>query len=326
MEHKYDNILVDVNNLFHKYHHALNNLTYKVKNAIIVTGGIYGSLKFIDRTRKEYLAPNGKMWFLFDNAKSKIHMRQTIDPEYKMNRKKMPKTFYRSLDYLRFILLNHTDGDYTVYETGYEADDIAPVIVNRIPVKESILIVSEDMDWCRLIDYEGRTVHQYMKKTIFDTNKFLQVYEFSPTEDHVVLFKTIKGDDSDNIPKGVEYFPTKYLLRLIDDYKDIYEVKENLSVISYLPDKWKEKIQENFPRLNLNYQLVSFVNLTDNKIDDYIFPCRYRPNFLKTVYESLGFNIDTMDNRVYESIQNEKASKPVDFFTFWDNSAITGKK
>ena len=324
MDMKYDHIIVDTNNVFHANHYAFNKLTYKVKNAIVQTGGIYGSLLFFNRMREKYLKDNGSIWALFDNAKSKINNRKGIDPSYKANRKKMPKSFYRSLDYFRLILLNHTDGDYAVYETGYEADDIAPVIVQKIPRDKHILIVSEDMDWSRLIDWDDRVIHQYMKKEVFTRKKFCEKYHFTPTEDKIVLYKTIRGDSVDNIPIGVRGLPSKILYRLLDDHKDIFKVYENIKSLDYVSDLWREKIIEAFPRLRLNYQLVSFMNLRDNCTNDYISRCFFQPHYLKAIYESLGFNISKIDPRVSEFFASRiKMLTPE---TLWKWPIVTGKQ
>lgn len=323
-ERSYDHILIDTNNTFCANHYAFSNLSYKVKNSIIQTGGIYGSVLAFQRLRKRFLKEDGTMWALFDNAKSMVNVRKTIDPEYKLNRTKMPKSFYRSLDYFRLIQLSYSNSEYVVYETGYEADDIAPVIIRKIPTDKKILVVSEDLDWSRLIGYQGRTVHQYMKKMVFDQSKFNEHYGFLPTVDKIVLYKIIRGDKVDNIPKGIKGLPTKALMQLIDDYKNIFEIKENLEIIPYLSEHWKEVITKNFSRLTLNHQLVSFLSLSDKDINQFIFKCKYQPKVLKILYESLGFNIEKIDERIYSTRRKKKTGNSFD--DFWHHPTIPRKK
>lgn len=321
MQKRYDHIIVDTNNMFHANHHAFSHLTHTVGKANLITGGIWGSIKAFDRLRERFLSKDGTIWALFDNAKSKSNMRRKIDPDYKMNRKKMPTSFYRALDYFRMILLHHTDGDYVVYETGYESDDIVPVILSKIPTDVNVLLVSEDLDWSRLIAYQKRPIDQYMKKQVFDKSTFHRIYGFLPSEDRIILYKVIRGDSVDNIPKGVERMPSKILLRLLDDCKDVFEVKENLEILPYMTDTWKSRILQNFPRLRLNHQLVSFLHLTERDIDDYIYPCSYRSNYLKVMYESLGFDIEKIDMRVAKQFHKDRES----FDNFWTKPSF-GRK
>ena len=326
IERKYDHIIVDTNNVYYANYYVFNDLTYQIKNSVIITGGVYGSILAFQRLRKRFLKEDGILWALFDNAKSKTNIRKTIDPDYKLDRHKMPKSFYRALDYFRMIQMNHSFNQKIVYETGYESDDIAPVIIRKIPKDQSILVVSEDLDWSRLIDYQGRTVHQYMKKEIFDATAFKKKYEFSPSENKIVLYKVIRGDKVDNIPKGIKGLPTKILLQLIDDFKDIFEVHEQVSIIPYLTDHWKQVIKDNFPRLALNHQLVSFIPLSDTDVDNYISDCKYSPKVLKIFYESLGFKIRGVDERLSNDLRRfDKKLTGNSFDDFWTRPSYPRK-
>lgn len=304
----YRTLIVDANNLFHKSHEKLKDMTYVVNNKTIITGGIYGALRSIWSLKKRYLSDESaaKVYIVFDNAKSKDNLRRSIDPEYKMNRKKQPVSFYHSLDYFRFILLNCDRSFSVVYGTGYEADDIAPNLLRHVPFNSSVLMVSDDLDWSRLIEMDGRQVHHLRSGKIYNRIAFNNDFDFMPTENRIVLYKTIRGDTSDNIPVGVPNIKKDTLLQLVEDYDDIFDVLEDVDNIPYLTHTMREKFKSNEGRLKLNHQLVSFIPLEAGDVDNYIFNARYNPRVLARVYESLGFDIQSFDSRVYEYLQREE--------------------
>jgi hypothetical protein len=304
---KYDFVIVDSNNWYYRNYEIHKEKTHQVGLKTIVTGGIQGFLKSFEKWKRDFTHEDTIFYFLFDNATTKSNLRQQmIDPAYKENRKQRPKSFYRSIDYLRLILENYDNNLYCIYGTGYEADDIVPYVLKNIPKDSNKLLISEDLDWSRLI---SKNIHQYMKKEIFDDKRFLQKYGFKPTLDKIVLYKTIKGDSSDGIPIGVERFPTKKLIRLVDDYKDIYDVFDNLNIIDYLNETWKNKFKEKKNRLILNYQLVSFFKLDEKFVKECTSKGQYRPEQLKIIYKSLGFKLDEIDKRVYTYLKEKEAKK-----------------
>lgn len=311
---KYDNIIIDSNLWYTRNHFTHENIKFKVGDKVITTGGIYGFLKSVSKWKKLFAKENTKFYFLFDNAKSKSNLRQKIiDPTYKLNRFKRPDSFYRSIDYLRLVLLNQSE-DYTiVYGTGYEADDIVPYILKKIPDCENSILVSEDLDWSRLI---SENVHVFMKNDVWDIKKFINKFNFKPTVDSVTLYKAIKGDASDEIPIGVPNIPVTYVEKLCNEYKDVYEILENLDLIDYLSEKTKKKFIQNKSRLNLNHQLISFLSINEKELDEYTIQGKFKPESLKILYKSLNFSIDSLekiDRNYYNYIVNEKKNiNPVD--------------
>jgi hypothetical protein len=113
------------------------------------------------------------------------------------------------------------------------------------------------------------------------------------------MYKTIRGDVSDHIPIGIERIPSSIVIRLIDDYTDIYELFKNLNIIPYLNDNWKKKFIEQESRLRTNYQLVYFIPIDSNYIEDFMYACKFKPNALKLIYDSLEFDIELLDKNLY---------------------------
>ncbi len=297
----YKYIIIDSNNWYYRNYEVYKDMTYQVKEKTIITGGIYGFLKSMKLWIKNFSSKDTVFYFLFDNAKSKDNLRRNvIDPEYKLNRDKKPKSFYRSLDYLRLILSYYDDRFFTVYGTGYEADDIVPYILNTLYIDDNnrCLLISEDMDWSRLIN---KNIDVFMKKDIYTKYKFTNRYGFPPDNDKVTLYKVIRGDSSDNISPGVPYLPEKDVIYLVSNFKDIYEVLENLE-ITHLNEKWKKAFRDNKSRLNLNHQLISFFPIDENSLDEYISKSSYDYIMLSNLYDCFGFDIEEIDKRTYSHI------------------------
>ena len=307
-EKKYDYIIVDTNLWYHRNYSIHKDLTFKVGEKSIVTGGIWGFLNSLGKWKRDFAHENTKFYFLFDNATSKSNVRNLlIDPSYKMNRKKMPDSFYRGLDFLRLILMHEDDRFFTVYGTGYEADDIAPYVINKIAKDDSdILVISEDLDWARLIE---KNVDMYMKKDIYDKKKFYQKYEFYPGKDSVTLYKVIRGDNVDDIPIGLPNFSKKNLIRLVHDYKTIFDVIENLDIIPYLNDMWKSRFLENKSRLILNHRLVTFFPIDESIMPQFITQSKRQEEILEKFYNILGFDIYKVDKNLYNYIEERESKK-----------------
>ncbi len=309
---KFQHILFDVSNLYHKGWHVNNNLTTTLEDGTeMITGGIYTTIQSINKMEREYGGDNCQIYLLFDNATSGGNKRKEIDPDYKGNREKKDHTFYKGLDYLRFILMNYKDNYTVVYRPQFEADDLTLPIVSHIDKNENVLLVSEDMDWSRLM---ANNVFWYAKKQVWDVDMFEEKYGFSPNSDAVVFYKAIRGDSSDNIPKGILGIRENLVQQLINDYKDVDEMLNNLDNISYLSDKWKDKIRENKARLRLNSQLVDFITTADENIDEFIFSCEFKPSTLRTLYHALGFAIASFDPRLLKVFPEKNNSDS--FFNF----------
>ena len=301
----YKYVIVDTNLWYHRNYSTHKDLTYQVNKKTMITGGIYGFLISIMKWKKLF-GYDCHFYFLFDNPETKSNLRsQMIDPSYKMNRRKYSVSFYRGLDFLHFILLHHSDNYITVYGTGYESDDIAPYILNTLNIDKDnqAIMISEDMDWSRLI---SDNVHQYMKGKVFDKKAFYKKYQFYPNKDSVTLYKVIRGDKVDDIPVGISRFPEKNLIRLIDDYKDIYDVLDNLLIISHLTKKWKQEFIKQESRLTLNHKLITFFPVNEDHIKEFIHICKYKPSTLKKLYKIIGFNLENIDKRLYYYLDKEK--------------------
>lgn len=304
---KYQSILIDGNNLYERNYHVNKNLTFVMEDGTeLITGGIFGFIHSLEKIRREYLSDYGKIYLIFDNHASKIRMRKEVDPDYKKHRQRKPKTFYRSIELLQQILLNYDDNCVLIYRTEYEADDLVkPVILSLISEYDRVLLVSDDMDWARMMNYGGRPIEWLSGGTIYDDKSFEEKYGYYPSENNIVMWKTFRGDKSDDIPVGVSGIRKEIIHKLMEDCTDIFDVILHLNEIPYL-GIWKNKIKEAEARLRLNHQLVSFIGIGEEELEDFIYSCEYRPKNLKVYYDALGFNIEKFDKRVFNYLENLK--------------------
>jgi len=165
------------------------------------------------------------------------------------------------------------------------------------------------MDWFRSIA-DNVHVAKYENKeyNIYDKEKFFDRFGFYPTSKKICMYKTFRGDGSDDIPKGVPGIREKALIQLIENFDTLNDIFQNLESISFLSDVWKNKIAENKSRLRLNMKLVSFEPLTFNELQDYIFISSYNPRTLKSLYKSFGFKVSSFDPRVMSLFPDKKKS------------------
>ena len=306
---KYDYIVFDCNNIYYRYYSVRTNETIKIGSKTLVVGGIKGFLHHVKKLKEEYLAPDGQMIFGFDNQASKMNNRKDIDPDYKANRVQKSPVFYKSLEYLQFILLSSFDNAKLLYRHSSEFDDMALPLIAQLPEDKSVLISTNDMDFHRLLDYKGRNVKIWDGKQLWNKNTFTDRFGFEPTSESVILYKAIKGDRSDNIKPAIDGFPKKLLIRAVENFGDVYTLLKHIEIFREAEKgDWKEKLLLAKNRIRLNAQLVDFIQSETENIDAYLHNCKYNVKSLTVLYGSLGFP-DDYDENVYHFMQNRKAKE-----------------
>ena len=296
---KYQRILIDCSNIYFRAFSTSQHLIADVEGKRMVTGGIFTSLKMIQRVEREYLAEDGRLYFLFDNASSGEDIRKEIDPDYKINRKKRDPQFYRGLDYLQLVLMHYQTGYRIVRRPTSEADDlIAPIIESFGNNKYSILLISNDMDWSRAIsDSAHWLIRKDHKDIIFTKDKFYEEYGFYPGLNEVNLYKAIRGDISDNIPSGVKGIPETIVLSIIKQVKSVSNMFLFLDELD-IPIHWKEIIRQNRGRIQLNLMLVDYQPLSIADCRENTFVTEFNKEMLSMFYKMLNFKPESIDERL----------------------------
>lgn len=160
--------------------------------------------------------------------------------EYKATRGETPDEILSQLEFVR-DLADAFDIE-TIELAGYEADDVIGTVVREAKEKgiESI-IVTGDLDSLQLVE-PGVTVMVTKKGVtdidMYDPDRVKERYGFGP--EHVIDYKAIVGDTSDNIP-GVKGIGDKGAKLLIEQFGATENMLEKLDEV---PDKLRKKIEE----------------------------------------------------------------------------------
>jgi 5'-3' exonuclease len=310
----FSKILVDVSQLFHANFHMFKNMSSIIDDVVIPTGGIYGFLRSLNVIQRDF--GNSELtdyYFLLDNFSSKDTLRKSLSSEYKIDRKKYEPEFYRAIDFLNLILLNYSDHFYSIQIPSMEADDLPQTLLKIFDKNEKVLVVSNDLDYSRVI---SDNVFWYSQKQIFDKTLFKEKYGFIPTKESIILFKSIRGDSSDNIDGAIKGIRTTDLLIILEKYKDVYEIIDKCNIDPLL-FKYKDKIIENKAKLILNSQLIDFLDISEDLIKVNTYQGKFSPNTLRSLYKLLGLKIADVDPRLMQSFPESLPSIDVkDFFSF----------
>jgi 5'-3' exonuclease len=282
----------------------------------MVTGGIFTTIRMIQRIEREYLDTGGRIYFLFDNALSGEDNRKEIDPDYKINRKKREPQFYRGLDYLQLVLTHYQTGYRIARRSSSEADDlVAPILESFKDKKYSILLVSNDMDWSRAIDDRSHwMVHKDNQDIIYTKDNFYEKYGFYPGRGEVCLYKAIRGDAADNIPPGVKSIPESVVLDIIHQAKSVSNMFLHLPELT-IPPQWKDAIRQNRGRIQLNLMLVDYQPVSVEDCRECTIVTEYNKEMLSMFYRMLNFKPEGIDDRLRNQ---EEPVKEEDFFKDFD--------
>ena len=197
------------------------------------TGGVVGSLKSIGFQIREFNPTRVVVTF---DGKDGSKKRKTIHEGYKANRSKnrfrvnrqyqgmMTEEEERLSMKQQFIWLNDVL-DYLPVQTmiydGVEADDVIGYLTTKVLKEdEEVVIVSTDKDFLQLVS-DRVTVFSPTKKKVYDRQAVKD--EFGIWPQNILLYRTLDGDKSDNIP-GVKGCGIKTLLKRfpeLEEDKDI---------------------------------------------------------------------------------------------------------
>jgi 5'-3' exonuclease len=315
---RYSRILIDIAELYFRAFFTSQHIVADVEGKRMITGGIYASLKMIQRIESSYLSENGRIYFLFDNPSSGEARRKDIDPDYKINRKKQDPQFYRGLDYLQLVLRSYKDGYRIIQRPETEADDLVlPILKSFEGHNHFVLLVSNDMDWSRAIgDRVHWMVHSDDKYIIYDRDLFFNKYGFYPGHNEVCLYKALRGDASDNIAAGVKGIPEQVLLEIVRKVKSVQNMFLKLNDIQ-IDDQWKKAVQQNKGRILINLMLVDYQPLSMADVREYTIISEFNKSILLIYYRIFSFDIDQIDSRL--KIEEDNPLREEDFFSSFDS-------
>lgn len=204
---RYDAILIDCMNLLYKLKEK-NERASVLSSKYVFKGLAAKYLETIKNLAADYLAENGSVYLLFDNPTSRLDLqksfyfatRKHVYPKYKEQRAKESKEFYNTLDLIRYYYLTSTSEYACIQVQNLEADDLVkPVLSNYCTPETHVLMVTNDYDWTR---YLSKNVDWMPNLEAHPENiaAFTEKMGFLPTENSVILYKSLFGDPADNIP------------------------------------------------------------------------------------------------------------------------------
>lgn len=193
-------VLLDAHAILHRAYHALPDFTSPKGEP---TGALYGVvamvLKIVEELKPDYIVA------CYDLPEPTY--RHEAYKEYKAGRAKTDDALVAQINRSRDIF---SAFNIPIYEhVGFEADDMLGTIAEQVKAKKDtqIIIASGDMDTLQLIDNNHVVVYT-LKKGINDTvlyNEDAVMGRFGFGPQHIIDYKGLRGDPSDNIPgiKGI---------------------------------------------------------------------------------------------------------------------------
>ena len=213
-----------------------------------LTAGVYGFasvlLRLLENDRPEYLA------VAFDTGKT---FRDTLFPEYKATREKMPDDL--SLQMSRIRQLVDTFKIPRLEMEGFEADDVLGSVAHAaLQQGFGVKIITGDRDLLQLV--EDRIIVNLPGKQLADSKDYTHpdvVAYLGVRPDQVIDFKALAGDTSDNIP-GVRGVGEKTAVSLLQDYDHLDDIYAHLDQI---PARVRTRLEEGREAAQLSYKLAA---------------------------------------------------------------------
>jgi len=219
-------VLIDSHAIIHRAYHALPDFSSTKGEP---TGALYGLvsmlLKLIEDLKPNYIVAARDL-------PGPTH-RHDVYEAYKGTRAKTEDALIVQLQKAPEIFAAF--GIPVFSAPGYEADDCIGTVVRKMQEHDGVntIIASGDLDTLQLVgDHVSVfTPHKGLSETIlYDADRVRERYGFGP--EHVVDYKALRGDPSDNIPgiKGVGEKTATDLIEQFGSLEDIYAALEKSEV------------------------------------------------------------------------------------------------
>ena len=230
-------LLIDGNSLLFRAYYA----TAYSGNIMHTKDGVYTNAIFAlsNMLNKVYEISKPDYALVAFDAKGKTFRHEEYK-EYKEGRKPAPLELISQFPLAREMI--EKMGFKWFELVGYEADDIVGTLAKEASEKGyKVDIFSSDRDLLQLVN--DNVSLNITVKGISDINVItpLNIVEFyGVSEKQITDYKGLRGDDSDNI-KGIAGVGEKTAIKLLEDYKSIEGIYENIDSIK---GKLKEKLIE----------------------------------------------------------------------------------
>ena len=225
--------LIDGKSIFYRSYYAMPSLSLRDGTP---TGGVYGfaamALELLKQIQPDYVA------VAWDKRHTNIRRRLQIYDQYKANRKPAPPDFWAQIPLLEELL---DAFGWPLYELDdYEADDIMGTLSEQANAQGiHTVMISSDLDMLQVIDHDTELYalkNGLARLEKFDSAAFEKKYGIKAGQ--FLDLKSLKGDNSDNIP-GVPGIGEKTALLLIQEYGSLDAIYANLDQIK---PAWRSKL------------------------------------------------------------------------------------
>ncbi|MCX6780878.1 MAG: DNA polymerase I [Candidatus Magasanikbacteria bacterium] len=280
-------MIIDGNAIIHRSFHALPPLA--TKDGVLVNA-VYGFITTLFKAIKD-LKPT-HIAVTFDMAGPTFRHDESAD--YKAKRVKQAPELYAQIPITKEVLAAL---DIKVFEKqGFEADDVIgtiATIARREKPSVETTIVTGDLDALQLINDTTKvyTMRRGLNDTImYDAAAVHERFGFGP--EHVVDYKALRGDTSDNI-SGVRGIGEKTGMELVKKFGSIekmYAALEKGGKIEGVTDRIQKLLIEKKADAVQSKHLATIV--CDVPFDFSFDDCRYTPSerdVVFPVFQKLGF-------------------------------------
>jgi DNA polymerase-1 len=213
-------VLLDSHAILHRAYHALPDFSSSKGEP---TGALYGLILMLLKTLAD-LKPD--YLIAARDLPGGTH-RHELFADYKAKRVKADDALVEQLK--KAPLVFEAFGVPVYSKEGYEADDVLGTIVHELSMRSDIetIIASGDMDTLQLVSDKVKvfTMRKGLSDTVlFDGDRVRERYGFGP--EHVVDYKALRGDPSDNIPgvKGIGEKTATELIELFGSVEAMYKL------------------------------------------------------------------------------------------------------
>ena len=233
----------------------------------VPVGGLVGFLRSLSYAIRE-VNPT-RVIIVYDGAGGSQRRRKIL-PDYKSQRKPgkritrwdafknaveekeaMKIQFSRLLDYLDFLPINVISID------KIEADDTIAYVAHKLLDKE-VTIMSSDQDFLQLVD-NRITVWSPTKKKFYTPRMVMD--DYGVPAHNFLMYKTLMGDKSDNIP-GVKGLGPKKLPKILPDLlsQNTLDLDFILEYAGKGEESMHKRIVESGTQLRINEELMDLKN------------------------------------------------------------------
>ncbi|MDO4584154.1 MAG: DNA polymerase I [Planctomycetia bacterium] len=239
--------VIDAYGLIYQVFHALPEMLGRSGESVNAVFGFMRDLFFILEQHHPDL-----LFCAFD-----LHaptFRQTLYPEYKMQREKMPDDLISQIPRIRELLEKMRIP--ILAQEGFEADDIlATVAAQTETLGGDCFLVTSDKD-CRQLITDHVFLYSLRRNLYLDREFLLKDWGITPQQ--VVDYQALVGDSSDNIP-GISLIGPKMAKDLLQRFQTLDEIlkPENLEAFfGSKPSKRKTNLLEGAEMARLCQKLV----------------------------------------------------------------------